>query len=648
MNEAVCMWVKKILTNLDVFAGISGTLIALLIIILSIFNIISQMMIGFVIAFSSIGYLLIRPKLKIINHISIANIPNGSQFTQKIIFNIFFFVFIGMALIIWYGQLYSRPMLYFIILSIISGLLTIEIYAFANEKKYVWVILSKILFFSLFIRAGIYYNFPSILGYDAYSHIYMAKLLSITGYIPPFEISGKYFYYPILHIFISITKIVGLCNIKDAVFYSIGIISVLSTLLIFVFSKRIAGFKIALLSVLLINVSSEIVVRGIANITPDSLNLCYFMVLLVTLLYLHLDNKGSWPWHIILFCLFVLIILTHQLSAFVIFVFLCILYVSEYLFNYIWATRKTNKLNILYLVYFSILMLFYWMQTNMYANKSFFEFTVNSFHSILRFGGKYGSDVLIIGAKSTRSFFDSLILQSTYLILPFFAIAGILFWLSQKDSKKFTIALTTAVLYCIIYMIPLFGIRNLLTSRWIPFITILLCILAASYIISSIELIKSNSIKILTLFTIVALFSFLMVTVPAVNKDNPLVSKQLTMRNQFNDNEIYSAKHLGALYPESIVVDPGFLEAFVFYGSDNTINNLIKLRDRVSTFKDKSTLINISKKQDTMIILRTCTLYETIPLKTTKTLSNDLFDYFKRPNYNIVYTNGNVISNIFD
>ena len=76
------------------------------------------------------------------------------------------------------------------------------------------------------------------MGYDAYFHANMARIITSTGFIAPFQISDKYFYYPLAHIFISATQIIGKVDIKDAFFYSIGFANIFITAGIYLIGNK--------------------------------------------------------------------------------------------------------------------------------------------------------------------------------------------------------------------------------------------------------------------------------------------------------------------------------------------------------------------------------------------------------------------------
>lgn len=601
---------------------------------------INQHFIGFTIALTSLMYLVIRSRLK---ENTLQNVQLSSQ--QKYLLNIIFFVLIIVTAFLWYNQLYSRPLIYFVLVSLLSGLISIEIIFFSKDNA--WPILLKIFYVTFMIRMGIYYNFPSVMGYDAYFHIKIADIISSTGFVPPFEISYQYVNYPILHIFISITKIMSFIDIKDAVFYSIGLISIICMLFIFIFVKQIAGPRIGLLSVLLICFASQLIGIGITNITAGSLVICYF--LMVMYLLLHSEGRISF----LLLCQFVMfiMIITHQLSIFVVFLTLCLFTVSIFLFDTIFTT-KNQLFKFELLAIFGISMLLYWMYTPLYNNESFFKVTFGPFFDVLLNGGQYGSDILIVGPQYVRPFFETAMLQISYLILPFFAIGGIFFWLSKKEGIKFSFAITAASLFLIVYAFPFSGIDNLLTDRWIPFLYIFLGILAAAYIIACTDLINSNRIKLVIIFSTIVIFSFFVIVTPAINKDNPLVAKDTTIRTQFENNEIDAVTTIKSIHDGIIIVDPDFFSPFLLYGTDNKAEKQTIIMNYVVSFSSEDELLKISENDRLLTLLRKSTLIEPVSLRANelsediyvRPLSESIFEYFDRAeNQDLIFTNGNVI-----
>lgn len=642
---------KKIVYNLDVIASSFGFSIGILILLLSFFGKFNQYSIGFTILFISVLYLFLKSRL---SHGTIQDIYVSAN--QIKCLNVIFFILISITSIIWYNQLYSRPIEYFILVSLIAGLISLDILVYKIENR-VFPILFKIFFLTLMVRAGIYYNFPSIMGYDAYIHTNIANFISITGFVPPVEISDKYINYPILHIFISITKTISCIDIKNAVFLSIGLISIVSILFFtYIIANRLAGPRIALGSALIIGLSNQIITTGITNITAGSLVLCYFMILLYLCL---LPQKKT---HIIIGLLFfvtAIIIITHQLSTFVVLLSVGLLAIFILLFAFSFEIEIDNSFFLFYLPFFAISMLIYWMSTIAYNDLSFFETVLSPFIDVLKHGGQYGSDLLIVGHEYSRPFSETILLQVSYLIIPFFSIGGIYYWLSKKDTIKFSIAMASAILFVIIYAVPLSGVRNLLTDRWMPFLLIFLGILASVFIFSCIDLIKSNFYKYVSIFLIISIFSFIMIITPGINKDNPLIAKDTTPRNQFTTNEISAVVDIKSMIGEKmpmgkkIFVDPSFTSAVLFYGGDSTIEYQKQMYEVIIPFSQEKEISYLLNNHGSIFILRKSTLNEPVILPASGLYGDTYaahfpkiyFDSLERSRtHNQVFSNGNVLA----
>ena len=627
------MSLKTIKDQLDIIAAIAGIFIGIFIISLYYVVNLRQQDIGFVILSASLIYLLLRNKFKKGDFT-----PLKITHKVKLSLNIIFFSIFSITLLIWYTQLYCRPLSYFILMSLLVGIVAVEILYF-KEGDPVWSILLKIFILSANIRAGIFYNFPSLMGYDAYWHAKIAQLTTNTGFVPPFEISSKYFYYPVAHIFVSITQIVNQIDIKDAIFCSIGLVSIISTIFIYLIGKKLAGPQIGLLATLLANITNEFIVRGITNITPGSLVLCYFMLILYLIFKEDTKHKVI-NLSLIIFITFLMII-THQLSTFVVLVSLISIYFGKIAYNYIYKHEEGIDISTYYILLFAVALQLYWMHTSVRPGRTFFDFVVGPFINVLKSGGEYGSDVLIVGYEYHRSILDTLLLHSSYLILPFFAIGGILLWLSLRDNKKFSTVTAVIILYLFVYGIPLLGMRNMLTSRWVPFLSVFLVIVASAYIFTIIGLITSNRNKIFAIFTIAVIFSFFMITTPGINKDNPLFAKDTTVRNQFKVSEVSAAKTISNVYTGTIRTDS------LFAGK---VLRQKAIKSTVDSFSTDYITHSVREKNGTLIILRGCLLKEPINVGVSKLpgvhmaqlLPKEFFDRFKSADYDLVYDSGEV------
>lgn len=626
---------------MDLLCGLLGIILGAIIAILSFFGIINQLLIGLTILCISSIYVFLRPKFR--SPRKIAPISISPRILS--VLNIVFWSLLSVALLIWYFNLYYRPTSYFIIISILSAIIALEIFS-SDDSRRLWPIFVKIVILSLVIRGCIYFNYPSIMGYDAYFHTKIADIIMLTGSVPPFEISDKYVYAPIVHVLIASVGVLCQIPVKCAVFLSIGVGSVISTLFLYIIGKNIVGPQIGLLAALLANLTNDLIVRGITNITADSLVVCYLLVMIYLVFAdtIHIDLRDS-----LLIFFSLLLVITHQLSTFVVFLILLTLISSQAIISYIRDIHFPRSRPTLYLALFGIAIVAYWIGMEFPSGSTFFDYVLRPFVDVLRAGGEYGSDLLVVGRSYEQPLVDHLILQSSYLILPFFAIGGLLWWMSPENRKRFSIAVVAAALFVMVYGISLLGIRNLLTSRWMPLLCIFLVILAAAFIWRSVHLMSSRTGKICSVFLVVFVFAFLMITTPGINKDNPLVSKDTTIRNQFTYSEIQAAETIESVFDGDTYVDSTFLGAYVYHTDPVISEKEIETSGNISQF-------SISGNDDligtnNLFVLRTCTLYEPIAVKAShlygdtmaRIIPQSFFDSFESHHFNLVYSNSYVL-----
>jgi hypothetical protein len=589
----------------------------------------NQKDIGVAILSSCLIYIFFRKKFK--NEVSISS----GKDRLKSVLNLLFYIIFLVCVLIYSMNLYYRPLSYFILTCALAGIIAAEI-LYVKEGDRVSSILLQIFLLSILIRVGIFYNFPSLMGYDAYLHANMARVITNTGFIAPFEISNKYFYYPLSHIFISITQIMGKTDIKDAIFYSIGLANIFITACIYLIGKKLEGPQMGLLAALLINLNNYNIVTGITNITPGSLVLCY----LIFIVYTIFSEKQEVKYTGLILLIGILTILTHQLTTFVVLLALITIYAGKYLHNHLYKNSVLKTTGSNYILFLLVSMQTYWTFTYVRGDISFFEMILKPLVGILQTGTIYSSDELIVGTITNQDTLETLLLHICYLALPFFAIGGVLAWFSREDIKKinkFSAALVVIILYGLAYGIPLLGMRNLLTSRWFPLISVFLVLVAASYMLKLASLCDLRKAKIPAIFIIVLLFSFVMVETPGINKDNPLVAKETTVRNQFKNIEIQAIETLTGKYSGNILMDSPY-DSCLFYSNPKYDNSNARY------FDDKNIKTG-EFDRNPMVLLRKSTLEEPISIddperfgvSIVQPLPEEFYNSFEAQDYALIY-----------
>jgi hypothetical protein len=632
--ETVKRYMDRFAQNLDLILGVMGLGLGILIISLYYLINLKQQDIGIAILSSCLIYIFFRKKFK-----NEALIFSGKEKLKSVLSLLFYIIFL-ICLLIYSMNLYYRPLSYFILICVLAGIIASEILSVREGDKVSYILL-QIFLLSILIRVGIFYNFPSLMGYDAYFHANMARIITDTGYVAPFQISGKYFYYPLAHIFISVAQIMGKTDVKDAIFYSIGLANIFITAFIYLIGKKLEGPQMGLLAALLLNLNNHNIITGIANITSGSLVLCYFIFILYTIF----SEKQELKYTGFILLITILMVLTHQLTTFVVLFSLVTIYTGKYLHNHLCKNSLLKTTGFNYILFFVVSMQTYWTFTYVSSDTSFLAMILKPLVDVFETGTVYSSNVLIVGSVANQDALETLLLHISYLALPFFAIGGVLAWFSREDIKrinKFTVALVVIILYGVAYGVPLLGMRNLLTSRWFPLISVFLALVAASYMLKLVSLFDLKKLKIPAIFIIVLLFSFVMMTTPGIDKDNPLVAKDTTVRNQFKDVEIQTVETVTGKYSGNILMDSPY-DSCLFYKNSNFNSS------NASVFNIQN--IQTGKIEgNPMVLLRKSTLEEPVSINDpdhygvnfVQALPEEFFNRFETQDYALVYNNEEV------
>jgi hypothetical protein len=141
------MMIDRIPKKLDITVGVIGCLIGLLILYLSYVVNLLQYDIGFVILSASLIYLVFRSKLTN----SSTDFSSGLNRSLMILLSIIFIALFTICILLLRLNLYYRPLIYFMSISMMGAIIAIEIFCF-NKSMKTWPIILQMLLLSLNIR----------------------------------------------------------------------------------------------------------------------------------------------------------------------------------------------------------------------------------------------------------------------------------------------------------------------------------------------------------------------------------------------------------------------------------------------------------------------------------------------------------------
>lgn len=568
---------RAIFQSVDLIAAVLGAVIGAVIIIFSYVWRMQQQDIGIALLLACVLYILLRKKFS-----ATANKRLSPQHSRRILIltNIVFLIAFAASILLLRFNLYYRPTVYFVLVSIAAASIAFEIFYTPKENRSIPMIILKIVVLSVSVRAGIFYEFPTLMGADEWAHTQLASAVADTGHMSTAAVEiGRettvYQHFPIFHVLVAATKLVTNTSAKDALFISIGLASVFSTIFIYLTGKYVGGVRLGLMAMLILNMSDMMIVRGVTNVTTGSLVLCYFMLLLFLIFRQRLITVTISS---LMLLLVPIIILTHQLTVFATLVMLIGLFIGKWLYEQFYEKKgrleplmgRTQIVSVshVFILIFFVGMIAYWMYypVTEVGSMSFFDQMVYRVKSVFGrevfdpFSSPY---VISLGSYSILSNF---LYHVGYVILLHLAAMGALIWLSFKRTSKAGIMLIIAVLLLLIstYVSPLTGLGLVfIPHRFLPFACVVLALLAAQSIVSLADLLRQNWHKSFLASAVVLLLTFFMLTTPFICPDAPY-AKERTTRTGFRNSEVQAASTVARVYDGKLMIEGSYVRVFKY------------------------------------------------------------------------------------
>lgn len=575
-NSRLKRYLCQTIENLDLFFGLFGLMLSVVVIYLSYFVGLHQQDLGFIGLLACLIYLIFRKKLIHPTTFSVTFIGR-----EAIVLNLIFITALTLSTLLLWLNLYFRPTIYFLLVSIVFATIALDI-LFLDPSRNIntKIVLFKIVISSFIFRAGIFYGYPSLIGADTWFHMNFARFIVDYGFIPTQDVfnAGQYNFYPIFHILISAIHLLLSIQFKNSLFVSVSLFSIIFTIFLYFIGVLLKNPKVGLLSMLLANISDMLIVRGVTNITTGSLVIGFFLII-VYLLLKKCERKSELI-AISIFFTFVTIV-THQLTTFASLMLLIGFFVGIYIYKfklicYAEYIKKSDKnISFTYILLFIISLITYWMNSSLSKNNSFFGKMAETLISVLThdvFSDPGTSPYVIsLGKYSTLS---NILYHPGYLILLFFSIIGLLSWFSFIELNQNKMQLITSFIVSIIFIYgtPLTGFKDfLLPHRWLPFEYIFLVLFASQ---GMCKLTGLNKRKTFFVFVVMFVMTFFMITTPYINQDHPFYNQERTYRSMYKYSEIQGIYTTTKIYDEDIAVDSSYRTIFMGLNYSGNVESL--------------------------------------------------------------------------
>lgn len=468
--------------------------------------------------------------------------PENKQ-SVKLLNSIFFII---LSIYILYAhqlaELGQRSVIHFIVISMLSGLIAVEIIYTPLKRRD--IILTKIILLSLLIILPQILNYANPIGIDPWYHQKVTlELLSINRVPQGYGYSAL----PLFHILSSISMLIPNLDYKLSTLFSISLISTICNILwIYLLSNEVfKNYQIGLFGSLLIALADEQIYFSMQPI-PNTLAITFLLPFLYCILKLRSHPHSIVP---IFSILAISIILTHSLSSLIVFVILIVFFIIPQIYNYTYNTKK-DRVSIYILLFWSIFMITWWSYVSGHFN--WFMNMSESFFAVEYLGG---TDIRDVNYMNTVSFSEQLVNNTGFFSFFLLATFGTFYVLRVKrNAWSLSIVASGTVVLAIGFLSILTPI-SLVESRWFFVAQVLLCI-PASISILLVNKIKQNSfeskkIKAIIIVTMIVLLSFSLSINAHSNIEHTPYLSETGVRYALTHSEVRAVNHINEINPES-------------------------------------------------------------------------------------------------
>ena len=558
---------KNKLLKIDRILAIFGIIASSILIYMGKWGQISE--IGVIVLLACLIYLILGNRLL---HVDRFSLKEGLSKRFFLIFSILFFVLFTFSLIaiITRPELYKRPYIYFVFTSISSAFLAVEIAYSPRERICQTFILFQIILLALSFRWILQLLYPGLVYFDTWYHQYFTTASFEMGRI----LDGMiYSDFPAFHLLIgSGMETLGV-GFKSATMVCMSTAqTVILTFFIFLLGKKVFNsVKIGLLGALLLVISQESIKFSFMS---SSTTLAALFLLVGSYIILrHAKTYKVSPSSIALSIIFMLaLIITHPpTSVAMVILLLCLWVISKFYQVVPFMKEKTlTIITIAPLLIFVISMLSWWMYVSEFVPYEMVRL-VSQFFSINTLGRWPSSEVITY--LSTIPIQEYWISPLGLMFFFFFSILGSVFILKKfNNNRSFGMVVSGWMMVGVSFAGLLFGLA-VWTPRWYHLSQLFLAIPAAIGLFIISFSFKRKPMKVVALTALVFIMSFFMITGGTTNYDNPLYSKDLTLRMVFTQSELAGMKTTATITKENISIDSHASVFLKYYYCPNHGNN---------------------------------------------------------------------------
>lgn len=547
--------------------------------------------------------------------------------------NIVFVISFTVSILLLMTNVYSRPLSYFILISLCSVSIAMEIVRDPNRNQWLSSLL-KIVLVGINLKAGLFYAFP-ITGEDALFFQHMIGQTANSGHVASSYFFGPntYLYFPHSIIFVTNLQVILGLGVRDISFVSIVWLNILMTLFIFILARRLGHIRQALIAALFVNLSGHLVFYSAMFMLSTVFG--FYIITLLLFLILGRRESPTIAMQLLIFSM-IFLITSHIVSSIYGFVIILCVWVSVQIYyhyiqpSYKMITEKTpTMVSGTFVMLTAVLMLGYWSWAFYIPGHSALKTLITTVAWWLTTDIPF---VSVVPATITDiSLGETLLSMLGSLVLVALIALGCLAWLKPKsmDVNRLTMVVIVLVIALIVYGGKLFHITTPgMLGRLLLLLQILGSIPAALGILSLLRFFTNRRLRSMLLIVLVFVLSFFTITSLVANPESSLYAKELCARPG-----ITSAERIAG---EALLADFNDVQTDTYYGA--VLPFLVEKRINAKP-------LNFSDLNQGLVILRS---YAVENPRILASISPREFDINPKErldgdkNYALIYDNGSV------
>ncbi|MCO8265025.1 glycosyltransferase family 39 protein [Haloferax sp. AB510] len=407
-------------------------------------------------------------------------------------------VFFGLAVMVVLAVVQGeRSILFMDIGGVVGTLLLGQILLAPDDELRPSVFLAEILVYSFVVRFAALYTAPGYIGIDIWSHTTFVQMILQADSLSAIN-DIKYYASPLFHLLTAASTHLLDLSLRNALYLSIGVVMPLVPILVYGTARLLVPLRWALTAGALYAMGDQVVRWGI-HLIPTSLGLLFFLACLYCLVRItHASERWRDFGLLVLFS--TAVILTHQVSSFIMLVLLFAGFIAQVLLRFDFFTEDPDPLsfsggasspvNLAGLVGFNLgLIVFTWSLTP-YQGDTFLETVINYLvlnlfnagflQGVSGSGGSAGASG--VAGSAGQTFFSQLstyVTEAGFLMLIFAGLIGCLTVLNRSRATQTTYTFVGAIvaMLFVVLGLPLVGIESFVPGRWFAYLYALLAII---------------------------------------------------------------------------------------------------------------------------------------------------------------------------